>query len=128
MIFLKKLSSSQKSKGFAFFQIRGQVFVWFRYTLKCLSTYCCIVCNTYYVCSSLLFVLKKSTLFWSLKLLHLTDIYIIIFILFYFEFSHDYLAIYDGASKAFPMLGKKYCGTSAPPNLHSSGTVYILGH
>ena len=41
-------------------------------------------------------------------------------------FSHDYVAIYDGASKAFPMLGKKYCGTSAPPNLHSSGNQLLI--
>ena len=47
-------------------------------------------------------------------------------VFFHFDFSHDYVAIYDGASKAFPMLGKKYCGTSAPPNLHSSGNQLLI--
>ena len=100
-----------------------------------LHTVVLYVIHTMYVVAY--FSFSKNQPFFDLWNSYILLIYIIIacdlyyhfyFMLFYFEFSHDYLAIYDGASKAFPMLGKKYCGTSAPPNLHSSGTVYILGH
>merc|ERR1719228_993124 len=39
---------------------------------------------------------------------------------------HDFLAVYDGASKAFPMMGKKYCGSSLPTNLHSKGNRLLI--
>ncbi|KAK2105295.1 hypothetical protein P7K49_014809, partial [Saguinus oedipus] len=39
--------------------------------------------------------------------------------------SHDYLAIYDGASTSDPLLGK-FCGSKSPANVKSSNNRVLL--